>query len=390
MTTKDPQYCRQVRPGKPDLAFVEFKNGPRVYLGTYDSEESRHKYHRVLAEWHATGHAETRSPSDLTVTELVERFWHFAQATYLPPSKECDSFRAPLKLLRDFYGRELAAEFSPRDLKALLRHMIDAGLAQKTINRRLGIFKKVFKWAVSEELVPVAVHQALATVEGLRRGRSTAPPPVHVLPVLKAHIDAVEPHVSRQVWALVQLQLLTGARPGELLALKPCDIDRTGKIWTSRPEHHKTAYHGHSRVIYFGPRAQEVLAPFLEGRTPWTPLFSPQEAEEERRRALHAARLTPLSCGNRPGTNRVRKPKRTAGEHYTVDSYRRAIVRACEPAKVPAWHPHQLRHNAATFLRKEFGLDGARVILGHRSPAITDLYAELDREKALDIMAQYG
>ena len=64
--------------------------------------------------------------------------------------------------------------------------------------------------------------------------------------------------------------------------------------------------------------------------------------------------------------------------------------RACDLAKVFAWHPHQLRHNAATFLRKEFGLDGARVILGHRSPAITDLYAELDREKALDVMAWYG
>ena len=57
---------------------------------------------------------------------------------------------------------------------------------------------------------------------------------------------------------------------------------------------------------------------------------------------------------------------------------------------MPAWHPHQLRHNAATRLRREFGLDVARVILGHGTLMMTDQYAELDREKALAVMAQVG
>ena len=54
------------------------------------------------------------------------------------------------------------------------------------------------------------------------------------------------------------------------------------------------------------------------------------------------------------------------------------------------WHPHQLRHNAATELRKEFGLESARIILGHRSAAITEVYAELDQEKAISAMLKYG
>ncbi len=53
-------------------------------------------------------------------------------------------------------------------------------------------------------------------------------------------------------------------------------------------------------------------------------------------------------------------------------------------------HPHQLRHNAATELRKEFGLEAARVILGHRSAAITEVYAEMDRQKAIDAMMKVG
>ena len=54
------------------------------------------------------------------------------------------------------------------------------------------------------------------------------------------------------------------------------------------------------------------------------------------------------------------------------------------------WSPNQLRHSAATFLRKEFGIEAARVILGHRSAAVTEVYAEPDHKKAADIMAKVG
>jgi len=54
------------------------------------------------------------------------------------------------------------------------------------------------------------------------------------------------------------------------------------------------------------------------------------------------------------------------------------------------WHPHQLRHNAGTYLRKEFGIEIARIILGHRSPSMTEIYAELDDQKATEIMRKIG
>ncbi len=66
--------------------------------------------------------------------------------------------------------------------------------------------------------------------------------------------------------------------------------------------------------------------------------YRPVDSEKERRSAQHDNRKTPLSCGNRPGTNRKRKPKRTAGKQYTTDSYRRAIHRACDLA-FPAPEP---------------------------------------------------
>ncbi len=90
--------------------------------------------------------------------------------------------------------------------------------------------------------------------------------------------------------------------------------------------------------------------------------------------------------------NRVRKanPKRQAGEQYTKDAYRWAVVRACEKAKVSAWHPHQLRHNCATKVRRLHGLDGAIAVLGHKIGIVTEIHAEQDFQKAIDIMREIG
>jgi hypothetical protein len=41
-------------------------------------------------------------------------------------------------------------------------------------------------------------------------------------------------------------------------------------------------------------------------------------------------------------------------------------------------------------LRRQFGLDAARAVLGHRSPTITETYAELDVGQAVEIMAKLG
>ena len=119
-------------------------------------------------------------------------------------------------------------------------------------------------------------------------------------------------------------------------------------------------------------------------------LFSPAEAEAERRAKQHAGRKTPLSCGNAPGRNRKRRPSKQPGSRYTRGSYRQAVQYACRKAGIPPWHPHQLRHSAGTAIRKAEGIEVARIILGHRSAAITETYAELDHGRALQVMQKIG
>jgi integrase len=121
-------------------------------------------------------------------------------------------------------------------------------------------------------------------------------------------------------------------------------------------------------------------------------LFSPREAEAQRDAERRAARdakkskRTPSQMARKPKT----KPKRQPADRYTVNSYARAIARACERAGVPHWHPHQLRHSAATELKRLFGTEVARVILGHRSVSMTEHYAETDATRAVEIVSRIG
>ena len=317
--------------------------------------------------------------SDVRVVEVAAAFWRHAQTYYHRPGGhpgELAAIKAVLSHLKKLYGETPAAEFGPQALKTVRQSMVAAGRCRNHVNRQVGRVKQVFKWATAEELVPAAVNAALQTVAGLKAGRSEAPESDPVKPVPEADVAAVRPHLPPVVRAMVDVQLLTGMRPGEVCAMRGRDLDTTGRLWVYRPASHKTKHHGHDRAVYIGPRAQEVLRPFLRADLA-AHLFSPKDADDWHRQQRAKARKTPQSCGNRPGSNVKPKLGRKPGARYSVDAYRRAIVYACERAfGMPAdlrfntkddpqqrqeraarraewhaahtWHPHQLRHNRAT------------------------------------------
>lgn len=373
------------------------------WLGRYGSPEGREKYARLIVAWETAGRRlpprlDQRAGYTLTVAQLAWSFLQHMEDRYSP--RELDGYRQAIRVLRGLYGETPAADFGPNALRTVREAMIRGddkadpprpAWSRQTVNRRIHRVRATFKWAASYEMLHVGVYQALCTVEGLRRGQSGAreTEPVGCAP--EAAIAAVKAIVSRQVAAMIDLQLLTGMRPGEVVIMRPRDLDMSGKVWLYRPEHHKTEHHGKARTVYLGPRAQDAIRPFLVGRSVAAPLFSPAEAEAERRARLHEVRKTPAGQGNEPGTNRVESPRVRPADQYSVDSYRRSIGRACDLAVVPAWHPHQLRHNYATMIRKTHGLEAAQILLGHSSAAVTDaVYAERDEGKALAIAAAVG
>jgi integrase len=196
--------------------------------------------------------------------------------------------------------------------------------------------------------------------------------------------------------------------------MRTCDLETSGRVWAYRPEGHKTSHHGHGRVIYLGPRAQAVLRPWLRPDL-MAYLFQPREAEAERQADRRERRRTPLTPSQRARTRKAR-PRRSPGGRYDARTYAHAVTRACDRAfphptlgEIPTkeltpelaaelaewrrrhrWHPHQLRHNAATRLRREFDVDTARAVLGHATPVVTEIYAELDATKAAEAMERVG
>lgn len=355
-------------------------SGRDIYLGRHATPESHSAYERAVAEWLAAGRklAVERCP-DPSVSEVLGAYLGYAKGYYSSAgtsTSQLDRVKRSLAPAVEMYGTVECSRFGPAALKAVRQKMIAAGLRRRVINQRVGCLVRAFKWAAGDELIPASVWHALRAVEGLRAQRSEAPESEPVRPVPEPDIEAAKPHLLPVLRDVIDLQLLTAMRPGEALAMRPADIDRSGKVWVYRPADHKTKYRGQARDVLIGPRCQELLAHHLAETGPEHYLFSARKAV--------AARFLELGQPTRWGKTR------TPGDRYQVGSYGHAVTKACRRAGIPLWHPHQLRHNAATRLVEQFGWDVARIILGHRHLSTTKIYAEDDIRKAAEAVAKIG
>jgi integrase len=410
--TKVPSYCRHKATGQ---AVVRL-NGRDHYLGPYGTAESQERYARLIAQWQATGAAATAASerlgswstaAPLSVNEVLLAYLEYARGYYTKdgePNQEFESLKYAMRPLKQLYGHSRAADFGPKDLKTVRQRMIDDGLSRTYINNQTNRIKRIFKWAVSEELVPPSVYHGLQTVAGLRFGRSAARETTSVRPVADCHVDAILPFVAPPVAAMIRLQRLTGMRSGEVVIMRACDIDMSGEVWLYAPSDHKNKWRGQCKVIPLGPRAQNLVKPFLKLDTEAF-LFSPRDADgwhrQQRMSKSGAGRTTPLYPSERRRREKLRqlratrKRRRPARHRYDTASYRRAIEYGIKRAQkagfdVPDWHPHQLRHSKATEVRREFGLEAAQVTLGHASAEITQVYAERNLRLAINIAARTG
>jgi integrase len=385
--------------------------GKSFYLGPWNSPESKAEYRRVIAEHWSPDSGPTAPPGPsappLTLDELLVAYWNRRVVSYYlkdgEPTSEQDNIRQALRPLRRLYGHTPARDFGPLSLKAVRKTMIESGRSRKLINKDIHRMRAMFRWAASEELYPGESLASLASVEALEKGRSEAKDRPPIAPVEESVVLVTLPCLSPQVASMVRLQLLTAARPGEVCVIRPRDVDRSDPTcWIYRPGSHKTEHHGRERVIMIGPKAIEVLRPWLE-RDPNTYCFCPAEVVAIREKNCKSKRNI-----------LARRPK--PGGRYRVDSYRVAIGRACDRAfrhptirkprgkplseadraelvawrKDHRWHPHQLRHTKATQIRRAFDTEAAQVILGHSKPDTTMIYAERDLTKARDVMREVG
>jgi integrase len=363
-------------------------------LGEYGSEAAAAAYRRLLADLEAARPVDHR-PDAALVSELALRYLGHAKRYYVGadgrPTSELRSIVTAVRVLLSTHGDVRAADFGPVALKRVRIDMVAKGWTRTHVNAQVRRVVQMFRWAVSEEVVPAGVWEALRSVKGLGAHRTDAPEGGKVGPASDADVEAVLPLLPATVAAMARFQLLTGCRAQDACRVTAAAIDRSGPVWVYRPAEHKGTWRGRSREVYVGPAAQALLAPWLEAGSAG-PMFSPRAAVEAQHAERSANRKTPQYASHmaRNAAKRVSVRKRGPLERYTTQSYGRAVARACDLAGVARWTPSQLRHSAGTRFRAEFGLEVSRLLLGHTSAVTTEIYAEPDRAKAMAAMAAAG
>lgn len=371
-------------------------DGNDVMLGDWNSPTSKEKYQRVVAEWLSNDALPNRNDKQITVTEICIDYTKECNNRYLLPSgkhsTEFDTAKRVMRDLRRLFGSTDAVEFKAIRFKAIRDEFVRQGLSRYVCNKYSRHVIRAFKLASENEKLPPENYLSMRSVESLKKGKTNAHETTPILPVDVEIIDTTLQHLNSIVGDMVRVQLLTGMRPGEVCQLKPADIDRSEKIWVFKPKQHKNEHRGHSRAVCLGEQAQVILRPYVL-RDDDSFCFDPSESVEQHRRKRNLERVTPPNHGNfKDKTNPKLEPGWKPGNCYTTNSYRRAIHRACDSAKIPRWSPNRIRKTAATNIRKITGsLEGAQAVLGHKSRSTTErFYAEIDVTLAAEVMAKIG
>ena len=341
-----------------------------------EAEQRRRDFCR---EWYASSQIRDKVDSTgLTVSELADRYHVFAREHYRKrdgtPSGQAANMLHAMRELTDLCGDTKVADLMAMDVRECREIMIEKGLSRTTVNGRINRIRHIFKWGAGRDIVPPDIFNKLRAIEPLRAGRSKAREPKRRRPLDRSVIDRTLPHLPAPVAAMVELQWLTGMRPGEAMRMRGCDLDTSGDVWVYTPDGHKTEHYGKERTIYLGPGAKRIVEQFLKrGMSDY--LFSPREAVA----AMH---------GSRGGKSRKKAIHYTWHcDRYRANYYRQAIHRACDKVGVDRWTPYDLRHTAATRLRRDHGEEVARIILGHSRIDTTQMYGEVDRGKAISVAA---
>ena len=318
-----------------------------------------------------------KRPEGVTVSELCSLWDAHCREYYrgpdgLPTSTAANAI-LDVRLFRELYGNAAVAELTHADMLQLRDALVRSGIARHTVNARLWRVKYMLAWALDEAIIPATVKAELTQVQGVRRGRTAARETAPVRPVDDATVSATVEHMTPNTADMVRVHRLTGMRPCELCALRWSLIDTSRLPWVYRvpPEANKNDWRGElgqPRAVCIGPKARAILERHRDGGD--VP-FSPVRAFGEYLEARRTARVTPI-YGKRKDAPPV---PRVLGERWTTDAYTKTIRAACGKAKITPWGANRLRHTFGTEVRRAFGLEAARAVLGHTGGGcVTDVY----------------
>lgn len=311
----------------------------------------------------------------MKVQELIDRYLVYAKGYYRKPkSRRVTSEYALMRLstrpLRVVAGGIDVADVTAATIADCRRWLLENKTAccRRTVNAYTSRMIRVFNWGADPEqdLVPDLVGARLKMLRPLAYGRSTARETEGVSAVDRSKVNdllaslmeprsgdyAMTPEIKLarlRLATMIELQLETGMRPGEVCSMKLEEIDQSKDVWMFRPAEHKTEHRGKKRAI---------------------PLF-----DNEQFLLRHWLTVSSIKAGPIFGLVRT--------------SYAQALRRALKRAGLEHWSPNQLRHTAGTEVRRDVGLDAAQALLGHSSVRTTEIYAANDLDVAIEALKRF-
>lgn len=328
---KDGRYARSVTVGhRPDGSAVK-----RTVYATTVRELER----KVREVQNLVAHGIAIDLASITVHDLLEQWYRVEKVPNLKPQTLAE-IRSKMKRIDGSLGQLRAADLTAFHVEAFRAQMIEEG-RYAMCNHCLSVLRSVLAYGVKHDIL---LRNVAAGVSPARDPNRTPKRELSILERKKIADAPLDP-VER---AFVSVLLYAGLRRGEATALLVSDVhldegyidvNKTVTILNEIQPAPKTSA-GVRRVPVTGPLAA-ALAPVLEGRSPFEPLFVG--------RAL-----------------RHWSP-------YSVDRRWKKISAKVFGEHVPdGFTPHILRHSFASDLyRAGMPLKAAQYILGHSDAGTT-------------------
>jgi integrase len=200
------------------------------------------------------GEARDAAASRITVEKLINLYLRRRVSGRLRTAKSIESrLRRTLAPILERY----AADICRRDIRAILDSIADRGQGREAEKRRQ-VCTAMFRWALSQDIVEADPTAGLTSYDrGAPRDRVLSLEEIEL--VWKwLGTDAL----SLEAADILKLELLTGARCGEISGLRAEEIDRQKWIWTLPPSRSKN---GRQRVTPIVGVAREMLERRLSG-----------------------------------------------------------------------------------------------------------------------------
>jgi integrase len=279
-----------------------------------------------------------------TMLDLIERF----RAEHLPrkrPSTRGDYERMLANHIGPHFGQQTKiADVRFEDIDALHRKITSTG-STYAANRCVAVLSKMFNLAVRWRMRPDNPAKGIERNTEFHRRRYLSGDE------LVALTKALAKHFDKGAADAIRLLLLTGARRGEVLAMRWADV--ADGVWSKLPS--STKQKDHHQVPLSAP-AQQLLAEIRKRQRPRAPFVFPGDGATGHRVEL-----------------------------------KRDWAALCKAAGIEGLRIHDLRHSyASQAISGGASLALVGALLGHSNPITTSRYAHLMRDPLKEATERVG